>query len=238
MEKSSIAAHADEEEHKIFSKRMDKKRKLPSSWEQEERETGDVERRSEGRCGEKGSRAEVEDGGRSKKRRKSKTSAACAQDRAGISNTQPSCLRDDVSLTIRRLSFYHQIGRGSFGKVLLAADARGGPDLAVKIISKRDLLMEGREQALVESRVLELAAGSDFLIHAHFALQTKVPVSTPNIPFNLKPYPLLNDNHSKDVCQIQPYHLTVISGCNHLQLYGRSNYKTQYSSDNSLSRYL
>ncbi|XP_063788468.1 protein kinase C delta type-like isoform X2 [Pseudophryne corroboree] len=173
MEKSSIAAHADEEEHKIFSKRMDKKRKLPSSWEQEERETGDVERRSEGRCGEKGSRAEVEDGGRSKKRRKSKTSAACAQDRAGISNTQPSCLRDDVSLTIRRLSFYHQIGRGSFGKVLLAADARGGPDLAVKIISKRDLLMEGREQALVESRVLELAAGSDFLIHAHFALQTK-----------------------------------------------------------------
>ncbi|XP_063795586.1 protein kinase C delta type-like [Pseudophryne corroboree] len=89
------------------------------------------------------------------------------------SSASTPCLRDAVSSTIQRLEFYHQLGQGAFGKVLLAADSHTNELLAVKIMSKRHLLRVGEKVAFVERKVLELASESAFLIHGHFAHQTK-----------------------------------------------------------------
>ncbi|XP_063795683.1 protein kinase C delta type-like [Pseudophryne corroboree] len=89
------------------------------------------------------------------------------------SSASTPCLRDAVSSTIQRLEFYHQLGQGAFGKVLLAADSHTNELLAVKIMSKRHLLSVGEKVAFVERKVLELASESTFLIHGHFAHQTK-----------------------------------------------------------------
>ncbi|XP_075037495.1 protein kinase C delta type-like [Mixophyes fleayi] len=95
------------------------------------------------------------------------------QDGAGTSIAQPICLGDKVSDNIQRLSFCRELGRGSFGKVLLAKDSYTSQHLAVKVISKRDLLVEGSEHVMVERTVLQLASGSAFLVHGCFAFQTK-----------------------------------------------------------------
>ncbi|XP_075037485.1 protein kinase C delta type-like [Mixophyes fleayi] len=92
-------------------------------------------------------------------------------DEAGTSIAQPICL--GVSENILRLSFCRELGRGSFGKVLLAKDSITSHHLAVKVISKRDLLVEGEESVMVERRVLQRASGSAFLVHGCFAFQTK-----------------------------------------------------------------
>ncbi|KAM4045325.1 protein kinase C delta type-like, partial [Anomaloglossus baeobatrachus] len=60
-----------------------------------------------------------------------------------------------------------------FGTVLLAEDPSTRKHFAVKIIRKRALLAEGEERVMVERRVLQLASGSPFLVHADFAFQTK-----------------------------------------------------------------
>ncbi|CAJ0952679.1 unnamed protein product [Ranitomeya imitator] len=66
---------------------------------------------------------------------------------------------------------------GSFGKVVLAEDTSNQQKYAVKIISKRSLLASGDEDyVMVERRVLQLASGSPFLVHADFAFQTKMLV--------------------------------------------------------------
>ncbi|XP_075036651.1 protein kinase C delta type-like [Mixophyes fleayi] len=95
------------------------------------------------------------------------------QDGAGTSIAQPICLGDKVSDNILRLSFCRELGRGNFGKVLLAKDSYTSQHLAVKVISKRDLLVEGSEHVMVERTVLQLASGSAFLVHGCFAFQTK-----------------------------------------------------------------
>ncbi|XP_063795637.1 protein kinase C delta type-like [Pseudophryne corroboree] len=96
-----------------------------------------------------------------------------AAERERTSSASSPCLRDAVSSTIQRLTFYHHLGQGAFGKVLLAADSRTSQLLAVKIMSKKQLLDIDPEMAFVERKVLELASGCPFLIHGHFADQTK-----------------------------------------------------------------
>ncbi|XP_075715604.1 protein kinase C delta type-like [Rhinoderma darwinii] len=78
-----------------------------------------------------------------------------------------------ISDNIKRLTFHQVLGRGSFGKVVLAEDIYTRHQFAVKVIAKRDLLAEGEERATVERRVLQLASGSPFLLHGEFAFQTK-----------------------------------------------------------------
>ncbi|XP_075715580.1 protein kinase C theta type-like [Rhinoderma darwinii] len=92
------------------------------------------------------------------------------------SGVRPTCSRSTISDNIRaRLLFHHVLGQGSFGKVVLAEDASNHQKYAVKIISKRALLANYDEaEVLVEHRVLQLASGSPFLVHAEFALQTEM----------------------------------------------------------------
>ncbi|XP_063800243.1 uncharacterized protein LOC134968647 [Pseudophryne corroboree] len=99
-----------------------------------------------------------------------------SQERAGGSGDQEAGPGhgDTASIYIKRLSFLYELGQGNFGKVVLAEDSVTGLQLAVKIIRKKDLPLEDREEVLVERRVLEVASGSPFLIHAHLAFQTPV----------------------------------------------------------------
>ncbi|KAM4034566.1 protein kinase C delta type-like [Anomaloglossus baeobatrachus] len=94
------------------------------------------------------------------------------------SGVWPTCPRSTISYNIReRLVFHHMLGRGGFGKVVLAEDASNHQKYAVKIIRKRPLLTSGNEASvMVERRVLQLASGSPFLVHADFAFQTKMHV--------------------------------------------------------------
>ncbi|XP_040271515.1 protein kinase C delta type-like [Bufo bufo] len=94
------------------------------------------------------------------------------------SGVRPTCSRSTISENIReRLIFHHVLGEGSYGKVILAEDTSNHQKYAVKIISKRSMLADCEEaDVLVEHRVLQLASGSPFLVHAAFAFQTKMLV--------------------------------------------------------------
>ncbi|XP_044155580.1 protein kinase C delta type-like [Bufo gargarizans] len=92
---------------------------------------------------------------------------------SGNSNGRPSHPTSTISNNIQRFIFHHVLGRGSFGKVVLAEDKFNHQQFAVKVITKRDLLAEGEEHAMVERRVLQLASGCPFLLHGTFAFQTK-----------------------------------------------------------------
>ncbi|XP_069823925.1 protein kinase C delta type-like [Dendropsophus ebraccatus] len=96
----------------------------------------------------------------------------------GPSGVRPSGSPSTISSTIRqRLQFHHVLGEGNYGKVVLAEDIVTSQRFAVKVIMKR-LLLEDIEEAdvMVENRVLQLASGSPFLVHADFAFQTKMLV--------------------------------------------------------------
>ncbi|KAM4031859.1 LOW QUALITY PROTEIN: protein kinase C delta type-like [Anomaloglossus baeobatrachus] len=94
---------------------------------------------------------------------------------SGSGDVRPSGSSSTVSDNIRtRLLFHHVLGRGAFGVVLLAEDPSTRKDFAVKIISKRAVLAAGEAFAMVERRVLQLASGSPFLVHADFAFQTNL----------------------------------------------------------------
>ncbi|XP_040271533.1 protein kinase C delta type-like [Bufo bufo] len=94
------------------------------------------------------------------------------------SGVRPTCSRSTISDNIKeRLIFHHVLGEGSYGKVILAEDTSNHQKYAVKIISKRSMLADCEEaDVLVEHRVLQLASGSPFLVHAAFAFQTKMLV--------------------------------------------------------------
>ncbi|XP_063309218.1 protein kinase C delta type-like [Pelobates fuscus] len=72
-----------------------------------------------------------------------------------------------------RFSFHCELGRGSFGQVLLATDVISKQKMAVKMVKKRCLLKQDKEAIHVERRVLEVASGSPFLTHAFSTFQTK-----------------------------------------------------------------
>ncbi|XP_040264672.1 protein kinase C delta type-like [Bufo bufo] len=94
------------------------------------------------------------------------------------SGVRPTCSRSTLSHNIRkRLIFQHVLGQGSYGKVVLAEDTSNHQKYAVKVIRKKAMLADCDEaDVLVEHRVLRLASGSPFLVHAPFAFQTKMLV--------------------------------------------------------------
>ncbi|CAH2296338.1 kinase C delta type [Pelobates cultripes] len=77
------------------------------------------------------------------------------------------------AISLDRLTFHRVLGRGSYGKVMLASDNITKQNLAVKIVKKRVLLEEAEDSTLVERRVLEVAGGCPFLTGAHATFQTK-----------------------------------------------------------------
>ncbi|XP_071989139.1 protein kinase C delta type-like [Engystomops pustulosus] len=91
------------------------------------------------------------------------------------SSVQPPGFSRTSDTIIQRLQFHHVLGEGSYGKVVLVVDTISRRQFAVKIVSKRALLAKRHKiEVMVEHRVLQLASGCPFLVHADFAFQTKM----------------------------------------------------------------
>ncbi|CAH2319526.1 kinase C delta type isoform X3 [Pelobates cultripes] len=78
-----------------------------------------------------------------------------------------------AAISLDSITFHQELGRGAFGKVMLATDDNTRQRLAVKIVKKRVLLNKLEEITLVERRVLEVASGCPFLTEAYGTFQTQ-----------------------------------------------------------------
>ncbi|XP_051931530.1 protein kinase C delta type-like [Hippocampus zosterae] len=90
----------------------------------------------------------------------------------GPSSAAPSVKRS--KLTVDHLVFHKVLGKGSFGKVLLAELKGRDQFYAVKVLKKDVVLMDDDvECTMVEKRVLALAWENPFLTHLYSTFQSK-----------------------------------------------------------------
>ncbi|XP_045547734.1 protein kinase C delta type isoform X1 [Salmo salar] len=86
----------------------------------------------------------------------------------------PASITPKTRLTIDSFVFHKVLGKGSFGKVLLAELRGRGQYFAVKALKKDVVLMDDDvECTMVEKRVLALAWDNPFLTHLYSTFQTR-----------------------------------------------------------------
>ncbi|XP_073524446.1 serine/threonine-protein kinase Sgk1-A-like [Phyllobates terribilis] len=74
---------------------------------------------------------------------------------------------------LESFTFHKIIGKGGFGKVMLATHQACQQQLAVKMVKKRLLLEKSEDNDLIERQVLEMTRKSPFITRAFATFQSQ-----------------------------------------------------------------